>query len=128
MPDAAVFPDIVRHFWNAIRAQILRSCANDTTYLADGDSDEGRVLEVRDPNRDIHMLLVQVQDTIAKSQIDVHFWMTTQKIIDDRGHITSTKQDGSAYSQISTQFRFARDQSFFSLVRGGQNDATTVEI
>ena len=128
MFDAAVVADLVRCFWNAVRAQISRGRANDATDVTDGDSNEGRILEVRNPNCDIHVLLVQIQDRIAKSQIDVHFGMTTQKITDDRRHIAPAKQDGSADRQVSPQLRFARDQGFFSLVGGRQNGATTVEI
>src|SRR5205814_5384473 len=83
---------------------------------------------MRDPNRNIDMLLAQTQDPIAKSRIDAHFRVTTQKVTHNRDHIASAEQHGSAYRQISSQLRFAREESFFSLVRGGQNGATTFEI
>src|SRR5205814_9155117 len=83
---------------------------------------------MRDPNRNIDMLLAQTQDPIAKSRIDAHFRVTTQKVTHNRDHIASAEQHGSAYRQISSQLRFAREESFFSLVRGGQNGAATFEI
>ena len=64
---------------------------------------------MRDPNRNIDMLLAQTQDPIAKSQINAHFRVTTQKVTHDRDHIASAEQHGSAYRQISSQLRFARE-------------------
>jgi hypothetical protein len=54
--------------------------------------------------------------------------MAPQKIVDDRGHIASAEQDGSGYREIAPQLGLAGDQSFFRLVRGGQNDATAFKI
>src|SRR5258708_17156628 len=74
------------------------------------------------------MLLAEIQDAIAKSQINGHFWMAKQKIIHNRGNMASTKQHGSADGQISPQLRFARDERFFGLVCGGQDDATAFKV
>jgi hypothetical protein len=62
--DAVMAADIIRHSREAVAAQVLRTRAHDAAYSTHRDRDERRILEMGDPDSDIHALLDKIHDAV----------------------------------------------------------------
>src|SRR4029077_1680593 len=82
--DAAVAAYIVRHSRDAVATQVLCACAHDAAHPTHRDGHERRILEVGDPDSDIHALLDKVHDPIDEQHIRTDLRIAPQEIAENR--------------------------------------------
>jgi hypothetical protein len=128
MGNAAVLADIARHFRNAVATQVLLARTNDATYLPNRRGHEGRILEVGDPNPDVHPFLDQIHDAIQEQQIGTDEGMALKEFAQDRANVAAAEQHRSGDGELALRLGAARDQGIFRFLNLGENDTTMLKI
>jgi hypothetical protein len=73
--------------------EVARRRAKHPPHLADTEGDQRRILEYRDPQRDIYSLVDQIGDAVEEQKADLHRGMHLQELADDRAQEPRSEHD-----------------------------------